>query len=105
MNPFFEKIDDPVELAQMLIGTNQGQWWADPRLGSTLYLLQKERLEAQTPRKVKDCIAQALSPLVKEGRIQGFEIDCWLGVNRVEYEVKLRLKDEEQSITGGYNGI
>lgn len=54
--------------------TPLGSYWADPKLGSRLHELQREKDVARVPRLAQQYAEQALQPLVADGRAQSIAV-------------------------------
>ncbi len=102
----FEWTDDPVEIAWICIGTDKGKWWADLEFGTILWQLKKEKVTAETPRKVEETLTEAVGWMVPAEMITSFEVIVEVLKNRVNWKVSLILPDKTPAdITGGYNGV
>lgn len=53
---------------------NRRGWWADPTLGSRLWLLEREKLTRETARRAKDYGEESLQWLVDDGVIAAYEV-------------------------------
>ena len=102
----FDHIEDPVEIANMCINSDKGRWWGNPEFGSKLWLLEKEKITNETPRKVREAIDDAIAWMVPDKLLKSFEIIVETARNRVNWQVILILPDSTpENISGGYNGV
>ncbi|MFJ3469046.1 phage GP46 family protein [Pseudomonas sp. NPDC090201] len=52
-----------------------GSWWADPTVGSRLYLLRRSKDLSRVGKLAKQYAAEALQPLVDDGRANSVSVD------------------------------
>jgi phage gp46-like protein len=52
----------------------RGTWFLDPKLGSRLHLLKKEKCLPRTERLLKDYVTEALRWLQEIGRMSSFDV-------------------------------
>jgi phage gp46-like protein len=51
-----------------------GGWWANPAMGSKLWLLKRTKLSPQTAQRAKDYVAEALQGLIDDGVAASIDI-------------------------------
>ena len=51
-----------------------GSWWADPTLGSRLYLLKREKDVARVRTLARQYAEQALQPIIDDGRASSITV-------------------------------
>ena len=59
--------------------TNRRGWWADPALGSRLWLLGREKQTAEVLNRARDYAEEALQWLIDEGIAQEVAVTCTWG--------------------------
>jgi phage gp46-like protein len=57
------------------IMTPLGSWWADPSLGSLLHTLRRQKDLARVATLARQYAAQALQPLLSDGRAEAVDVD------------------------------
>jgi len=91
-----ENWNDIRELVQMSIGTDKGSWWADPDLGSELWLLkQSGKVDGRTAGTLRRMILESIQWLVNDELVK--KIDCEAertGKNEISYCVMIFTKNE-----------
>lgn len=89
MSAVIENWLDVKELVKMSIGTNKGTWWADPELGSELWLLkQNGKVSGETAGMLRRMVLESVRWLVAGGHVKN--IDCAAertGKNEITYTV------------------
>lgn len=53
---------------------NRRGWWADPTMGSRLWLLEREKLTRETARRAKDYGEECLQWMIDDGVIVGRDV-------------------------------
>ena len=69
--------------------TPLGTWWADPRLGSRLHELQREKDVPRVQRLARQYIEQALQPLIDDGRVSSINVTTEHQPGRLAVRVEL----------------
>lgn len=60
--------------AYLRLMTPLGSYWADPKFGSRLHELQREKDVSRVPRLAQQYAEQALQPLLSDGRAQSIAV-------------------------------
>lgn len=69
-------IDDLQNAVYLRVTTPLGSYWADPLLGSNLYLLQREKELPRVKLLADQYIRQALQPLIDSKRADRIEVEA-----------------------------
>jgi len=69
------------------IATQLNQWWGDPDAGSRLFELERAKSSLRTPIVLRDILAQALQPLVDEGRLTEPAIETDRNLDRIDSSI------------------
>ncbi len=101
----FDHIDDSVEIAQICIGSDKGRWWGNPEFGSRLWILEKGKINEETPRLVKEALLDAVGWMQAEGLIEAVAVKVDRPEKRrINWQVILTLPDgKETKIKGGWS--
>jgi phage gp46-like protein len=90
-----ENWSDIRELVLMSIGTNKGTWWADPGLGSEMWLLkQKGKIDGGTADALKRMIHESLQWLITDALAKKIDVETERqGKNTIAYSVTVYRQD------------
>jgi len=64
-----------------------GGWWFNPKFGSTLHLLTREKATPETAAKVKESITSALKWMVSAGLLSFLDITTEVTTGRINYRI------------------
>lgn len=94
-------------LVQMTLGTDRGQWWADPDFGSDLWRLrQSGKLGPDVAAKVEAEIKRALAWLVSDRAVQSIAVSTRIAdKTRIDYAVLVTRDQETLQIEGVWDAV
>jgi len=87
-------------LVEMSIGTDKGTWWADPDVGSELWMLRRYgKVDSGTAGEVKRMIEAAVAWIVTDGLADSIDVETeQVGKTTIAWAVTVHKPDGNSAL-------
>lgn len=90
-------------LALMSLNSNKGKYWASEDFGSSLFLLNKSKINKSTPAEVKRIIEESLNWLIEDELAESISVNTKLhSPNRIDWTIEIikiiKTNDREKEL-------